>query len=280
MNHNRRTKTGLIGEYASFHTPCNCHLHTGTDNTAADCFHGKCTFENSTENSTKLINIDDTNNQGTDNIDNSHKWNKFFCYRGNSFDSAQNYKCCQSHQNDTGNKIRNTERSFHISGNGIDLAHITDTEGCQQTEQRKQNCQNCTNLLHSRFGTETIAQIVHGTAAPFTFRIFSAVIDTQNILRIIGHHSEKCHDPHPENCSRSSKYNCSCNPNNVSSTNSCCKSRTKTLKLRNRFIIFFCVCSNMFIFKNRTDSHLYPMDKMGELKTFVDGSHQNSSNEQ
>ena len=134
MYHNGGTETGLIGERTTLKAPGNRHLDTITHGTAYCSIKAECTFENRDKSRSNHIKIENNDDKSTNHIDHSHKRNQLLGYRRHSLQSTHDYQGRKNQNTDSGNPGSDTEGTLHITGYGIYLAHITDTEGCQQTE--------------------------------------------------------------------------------------------------------------------------------------------------
>ena len=153
------------------------------------------------------------------------------------------------------------------------MGEVADAEGGDDAENGEENSQSGADGLHTFFGTETVAEIVHGAAAPFPLLIFPSVEDTENVFGIVGHHTEDSGQPHPENRTGTAGDNGGGNTGNVAGSYCGGESRAKGLELGDIFGVGFIV--DLFG-KNAADGGLAPVPEMSELEKFCQRGGQNS----
>ena len=231
MDHDRGTKAGFIGEDAALHA----HLHgqgdAGTDNAPRDGLHGKCALKNGNKYSGHHGNVQDDDEEGSEEIEDDHERHQLLCKSRNPLEAADDDQGDRKEKKDTDCQVGDAESMVHILDHTVDLAHIADAEGSQQAEAGEQNGQESADGLTVFPAAEAVAEIVHGTADPFSLGILPAVKDTQDILRKIGHHTEKSDQPHPENRARSAGGNSACHTDNISGADRGGQRRAQGLEL-------------------------------------------------
>ena len=134
--------------------------------------------------------------------------------------------------------------------------------------------------MHAVPGAKTVPQIIHSSSRPFSFGIFFAVVDAQNIFRIVGHHPEESYDPHPEDGSGSSEQQCGGDSHDVAGADRGGKGRTHGLELSDGLIFLFCVPGDVFVSENTAQGVFDPVPEMGNLEYSGKNGHENTSADQ
>ena len=168
------------------------------------------------------------NNHDTDSsqeVQQSHSRNYLCSNSCDGFQTADGYSSNNNSQSNAGVNNRNTGRNLGNFNNGVYLSKGTDTKVCaQNTEYGKHNSQRFV------FFAKTIFNVVHRTTGNIAVSIDSTIFYSQQTFGIFGCHTEEgCH-PHPEQSARATCFNCSCNTNDVTGTNSCSKCGTQCFK--------------------------------------------------
>ena len=105
------------------------------------------------------------------------------------------------------------------------MSKSTDTEVCTHyAESSEHNCQGFIFFAHTFF------DVVHRATGNVTVVVNSTIFYSQQAFCIFGSHTEECSNPHPEQCTRTTHFNCGSNTYDVTSTYSCSKSSTQSLK--------------------------------------------------
>ena len=205
--------------------------------------------------------------QGAHNVHDRHCRNDLFGDSCHTLQAAQNDQRRKDDQCNAGNHIGNAERSVHIAGNGVDLAHVADAKRRQHAETGEQRRQHPTQGLATFLCAQTVGKVIHGTAAPLTFFVLAAVEDAQNIFRIVGHHAKDGHDPHPENGTWAAADDGRGHTHDITRANGGGKRRAKALELADGHILLRGMRRHIFIGEDRTDGVLHPVAEAPELKS-------------
>ena len=253
MDHNRGTKTCLVGEDTSLHTPGNSELEAVACDTAADSLHGESAAENGSKDFRHPADMHDQNDESAEHIGNCHERHEFLRDCRDTLDAADDNQCGKDHQNDTRNIGGDSEHLVQVGADRVDLAHVADTERGDGAEHTEKHCQNSADLLASGFGTETVVQIVHSSAAPLADFVFTAVIDTQHVFGEVCHHAEERDDPHPEDRARAARDDGRRDTGDITCTDRRRQSCTQTLELADGLVILCRVRRYMTVCKNRAD---------------------------
>ena len=216
VDHDRGTKAGFIGEDAALHA----HLHgqgdAGTDNASRDRLQGKGALDNGDKDSGHHSNVHDDDHEGSEEIEDDHERHQLLRKGRDPLKAADDDQGDRKEQEDTDCQVGDAESMVHVFNHTVDLAHIADPEGSEQTEAGKKNSQKSTDGFAVFPAAETVAEIVHGSADPLSLSVLPAVKDTQDILRKIGHHAEKGDQPHPEDRAGSAGGNSACHTDDIS----------------------------------------------------------------
>ena len=170
--------------------------------------------------------------------------------------------------------------AVQVRGDGVDLAHVTDAEGCDHAEDAEQYSQNGADLFTSRFRSQTVPEIIHGSSGPFAMHVLAAIVDTEDILRVVGHHSKEGHDPHPKNRSRTAGYDGGRHAGDIAGTDGGCKGSAQALELADLFVMLFGVFRDMFVRENPADCVFDPVFEVCDLEHFGEKSHQDAGADQ
>ena len=138
-------------------------------------------------------------------------------------------------------------------GNGIDLGHITGSDGSN-------GCQKAEN--HGQPGpifAKAVLDVIHGTAHIVTLGVALPVMDGKNHLGIFGHHAEQGAEPHPEHCPRAAQSDGAGNTGNIAGTHGCRQRSGHSLKGGN--LTMGC----LFLSENPAGSLLHNMAEFGKL---------------
>ena len=165
----------------------------------------------------------DHDDQCSGKIKDNHKRNKSFRECRYSFQTADNDSTDRDEQEDAGDELGNTEGGVDIGYHRVDLAHIADAEGGDDTEDGEQQSKRCADCLHARLCAKTVLEIIHGAAAPLTIGVLSAVKDTEDVFRVVCHHSEECDQDHPEYRAGSADGDRACHADDIAGADCCGK---------------------------------------------------------
>ena len=173
MNHDRRTKSGLIREHTALKAPCNSIFYCKSNGSAADSAESEGKGEDCAEHFASLSNVCEKYDQCAEYVSTCHKRNKFFSKLGNSFNAAYNYKPCKNHQADTNDESieinfnradqkaavqrLDFEHRGNIACNGIYLTHISDTKRSEDTEDGKQDGKYFSDCRTALFGAKAVS---------------------------------------------------------------------------------------------------------------------------
>ena len=265
VNHNGRTETCLVGEHAALEAVGHSYDDTA-DAAAHECLGREGVSEDSLEGGDDSLIVDSDDHKASCNEENDHKGNDLLGNVCDTLNTAEGDNCGQRHndnaENDIvkGNAAENADggESLYVKGRGnvcydlVDLTHASDTEGSQHSEDTEENGKNTAGLLEGRFAvavlvgvaSHTVLQVVHRTAGPFAFAVLTSEIDTQNVFRVVGHHTEECGNPHPEHGTGTTDTDSGGNTGDITGTDRCGKRGTKRLEGRDN-ALFLAVLHNV-----------------------------------
>ena len=276
MDHNRGTKTCLVGENASLHTHLHSFCDARADNAACRRLHGKSTLEDRGEDSGDLRNMHYDDHEGADQVQNDHERDQLLRKGGNALQTANNDQGDRQENERADREIRNMERMVDVLRHTVDLAHVPDTERSQDAKCGEQDRKDRSDLFAVLLAAQSVAEIVHCAAAPFSQFISAPVKNAEHVLRKVRHHPEKGDQPHPEYCARSSDCDRACNTNDITGADRSRQCGTKGLELGDRLIL--CVCGDPLVPKDLTDRMGHPVLEMRNLVELCQAGHQYARN--
>ena len=109
--------------------------------------------------------------------------------------------------------------------NGVCLNHRPHKTECNRDRHRKQHRKD----LAEKIG-ERMLDVIDRSAVGNTFTVNNAGFLSKDCFRINRCHPEKCHDPHPEDRTRSTNQDRAGSPHNITRTDLCRHRRGKRLK--------------------------------------------------
>ena len=259
-----RAQTGLIGEDAAANALDESSLDAHTGQTTGNGSGIESTLDNGNKCSGNSSDIDDDNHQSSDDVDNSHHGNQQSADISQTLDTAQQDDAADNRADDGnhpgddqllrtggGDKLRNS--GIDGRSNGIDLGHVTDTEGRQCAEHCKDSAQPLPALA------QTVLDVVHGAADPVASLVALTILDGQSNLSVLGTHTQQSGDPHPEDSTGTADGDSAGNAGDVTGTDGCCQSGTHGLEGRNGAFLLF------GLFECLTQGILHNVDEVGEL---------------
>ena len=279
MNHDGRTKAGLVGEDAALHTHLHGKGNTGTYNTAGSGLCGKGTLEDRNESSRYIADMHEDNDDSADQVKDDHDGNKLFRKGRDPLKSADDHQSNGEEEDNSRNDVGDSEGMVNVVGHTVYLAHVADAEGGQQTEAGEEDREHNAEASAAFFCTKDVSEVIHGASAPFSLGIFPSIIDTENILGIVGHHTEKCNYPQPEDCAGSAGSQSCGNTCNITRSDRSRKSGTQTLELAYLLIVAGSMRGNMFVYEDPAKSVLKPVSYMADLEKSRQGSHKNAGSD-
>ena len=152
-------KAGLVGENAASNTLLDGGHQGNAKGTAQGSFRAESTLENHGEDLANSADVGEHNTQAADNVDGRHDGNHSLSHGTNTLDATK-----QSQRNDESDNAANHDAGCrnHLTkhskggsrgiaaesidgivdgtGNGIDLGHVADAEGCQSAPERCPSC--------------------------------------------------------------------------------------------------------------------------------------------
>ena len=264
MGDGGRAQTGLVGEDTAANALGDNGLQRDAHQTAGNGSGIKSALEDSNESSGDSADIDDDNDQSSDDVDDSHDRNQQSGNVSQTLDTTQQDDGHDDgaddgdHPGDDGllrsgslNKLRNS--GVDGAGNGVDLGHVADTEGCQCAKHGKDRAQPLPVLA------QTVLDVVHGAADPVTGLVALTVLDSQRNLSVLGAHTKQSGDPHPENSTGAADGDSARDTGDVTGTDGCCQSGTHGLEGRDSAFLLFGLLECL------TQGILHNVDEVGEL---------------
>ena len=131
-------------------------------------------------------------------------------------------------------------------------------------------------MLAAVIGTESVLQIIHGASAPFVPGVFAPVVDAEHIFGVVGHHTEKGHDPHPEDSAGTAGDQRAGDTDDVACADGGSQCRTQGLELGNGLVILIGMFRDVFVNEDTADRISEPVPDMGQLEEFSQYSHQDT----
>ena len=283
MDHNRGTKTGFIGEYAALKAPGDClHDHIAA-HAAGRCLDGECAAEDGGKSGQDLLIVHADDDERTDDIENRHEGHDALVGLRNALNAPQDHQRCddeQHHADDEripGGIARDGAEGEHGFLDGGDLPHVADAEGSHQREDGEQHRQHTPDDLAVLLGAETVAQIIHRTAAPFALFIAAAEIDAQHVFREIGHHADNRRDPHPEHGAGAAHRDGVSDARDVARADSGGKRGAQRAELRDGVLVLALGdLLRVIARKELADGLPHPKPEARELEALGQNGHQNS----
>ena len=236
MCHRGGTETCFVGEDAAGHTLLDGGLDHDAGSAAEGSVRAEGALEDHAEHGAKASDVGDDNDEGSYNIDDSHEGNQLFCDGADSLDAAQKHQGDDHSDDNTddnaGDRYGLAEHlhgiGLHVAAEGvnggvdggsygIDLGHVSDTEGSEETEDAEDGAKPRPAL------SEAVLDVVHRAADPVALVISLAVIHRQDNLGIFGGHAEESGDPHPEDCAGAACGDGAGDAGDVAGTDGCSK---------------------------------------------------------
>ncbi len=281
VNHNGRTETCLVGEHAALTTGGNYLADKITCAAADSCGNVECILEDCNKCIVKLCVVEAKDRNGADYEENDHERNDLFSNVCDSLKTAEKDKSCDHGKDDTENEVvkgnaliksyagkcLDLECGNHVNNDLVDLAHCTDTEGSENCEDAEEDCKRLTEELTELHLAHALFEVVHRTAGPFAFSVLAAEVDTENVFGVVGHHSEECGNPHPENRTGTAGNDSCSNTGDVTYTDSSRKSGTERLELGNGLTLNV---TGYVLLKDLTEGLTEPVTDMSHLKYACD----------
>ena len=292
VDHNRRTEACLVGEYAALealgHDLADHHADTAADG----CDGLESALEDSAESGQDAGVVDADDDNAAENEEDYHERNDLFRGICDALQTAQSDQSGEDHdngaedhiiqaetaQNFDGGKSVNGESSGYIGYDLVDLTHGADAEGCQKGKDTEEDRQDLAGDLHTLLAAQTVSQIVHGAATPLAVFVAAAVVDTQNIFGIVGHHAEESSDPHPEHGAGATDADGGCDTGDITGTDSCSQSGAKSLERRNS-TLFLGMAHDLFG-EHAAEGVLEPVTDAGDLEEAGSRGHQDAGADQ
>ncbi len=193
MSHHRGTKTCFVGEDTPGHTLFD---DLGKKITAEAAGHGleaEDVAEDHGESGRNGRGIHDDGNEGKEDEKKRHEGNQHTGHLADALDTADDDQGGDDGDNDTDDQLDHggvrTEGGGKGTGNlvGLDAAHA---QGGQQTENGGDDSQP--------FPLETVGDVVEGTTGEVAVLVLFAIEKAQDVFGIVGDHTEKGGNPHPE----------------------------------------------------------------------------------
>ena len=280
MHHDRRAKARFVGECAALEAPCDGLRDAVAQNAAARCRQCKRALEDGCKCGRDRREVCAHHDQRAYDVHDRHNGDDLLCDSRHTLQTAQNDQSGQKHQRNACDHVRDVERRAHIACNGVDLAHVANTERCQHAEAGEQHRQHPAQRPAALLCAQTVGQIVHSTAGPLALFVLAAVENAQNILGVVGHHAEDRHDPHPEDGTRAAADDRRGNAHDVARTNGGRKRRTKALELADGHILFVRMGCYLFVGKDGSNGVFHPVANVPELKSACPHRHDQTGAEQ
>ena len=165
--------------------------------------------------------------QGADQVDHHHEGDDLLRDGGDTLQAADDDQAGQDQQHHAGDPGGNAKDCVHVAGDGVDLGHVADAKGGQEAEDGEQNGQDLANALAALLGAQAVLEVVHGAAGPLVVLVLAAVVDTQDVLGVVGHHAEEGNEPHPEHGAGAAYDDGAADAYNVAGTHCGCQRGTQ-----------------------------------------------------
>ena len=247
MDHDRGAKPCLVGEDAALKSPCDGTLDGKPGSGAAHSPESKGKGEDRAEHFTDLSDIDDEHDQSAQYVSACHERHELLRDLCDALDAADDDKPGEYHEqqpddqrvevdpgsadDDHAVERVDLEHGGDVAGDGVHLAHVSDAERGEDTEDGEQHGEHLSDRVTALFGAKTVSQVVHGAAAPLIVAVFAAVIDAEHIFGIVCHHAEKGGEPHPEDRTGSSGGDGGSDTCDVADTDGCGERGAQRLEL-------------------------------------------------
>ena len=274
MNHHGGAEAGLVGEDAPLHAPFDCELDAVADHAAGSSLDAEGALEDGGEYRSDMADVDKEDRDGSDHIQNHHEGHNLLCHCGNPLQSADYNQAYQDHDHQAGNPAGHTEYGVHVSGDGVDLGHVTDAEGSHQAEEGEQACQDEADGFAAFFGAQAVPQVVHRAAGPLAFGVLAAVEDAQHVFGIVGHHAQEGHDPHPEHGAGAAGQDRAGHAHDIAGAHRRGQGGAKALELGNTLVLG--MGGNVLVMEHSADGLLHPVTEVAHLENLGQHSHQDS----
>ena len=200
MGYRSRTKTGFVGEYAAAYAT----LYGSGDGDASSAAHygggSKGAYEYAAENVADVADMGKEDYQSGKDVNDRHEGHQLFSYLTYALEAAYEDDGAEDSDDDADYQVSGVyvDGSKAVDGagdrgnDGVDLGHVTNTEGCQHSEECKQAAEPFPVFA------KALADVVHRTAYPVALIVALAEMDSQSNFSKLGAHSEQCGNPHPE----------------------------------------------------------------------------------
>ena len=280
VDHDGGAETGFVGEGTALEAPCDGLADAVAQRTAACGVQVEGTPEDGGKCCRDIACVEHYDHKCACNVEQRHQRHQLLGDSGHPLQSANDDEGCDHHQAQAGDESRHAEGGVHVAGNGIDLAHVADAEGCKDAEAGKQHRQRSADLPTALFRAQTIGEVVHGTARPLALFVFAAVVDAQHILGKAGHHAKQCHDPHPEDGTRAAGDDGRCHTYDVAGADGARQRRAHALELADGHVLLAGVRGDVLVGEDRTDGVPEPVAHFTELEKARAGAHPEAGAEQ
>ena len=168
------------------------------------------------------------NTDGANEVDTCHGRNNHFGYVCDRFNTANGDNCNQDGKCQTSVASRNASCDIGNFYDGVNLCEGTYAQArTADTKDSKQDCQEFIVAAQAHF------DVVHRATGDVAVFVNFTEFYCQHTFCVFSSHTEECCEPHPEQCTRTTCFKSSSNTYDVTGTNGCCKSSTKSFKAVN-----------------------------------------------
>ena len=257
------SQPGFVGEDPS----CNSFLHAqekASDHASRDGGGSEGSFEDGGKYSGDVLYVQHDDSQSQDHIEKGHERHEHLCNSPDPLDTAQKDHGDQHRDDDPDDQAggRHRGRTDHMEieerridggGDGIDLCGVPRAEYGEHAEQGKY-------ISHpAPFRSESVFDIVPGTADPVAVFVFLSEMYRERYLGKFGAHSEKSGNPHPEDRARTADGDGACYAGDISGAHGRRKRGTDRLEGRDGSL------GCLFFMEERSEGHLESISEFLEL---------------
>ena len=226
MRHRGRTDARLVGESR----PLGANQDNRTYRTAHYSITGKGIGKYQTEHSRYMLDVQKDYHQHGDKINDYHYRHQLAGYRADTPDTPEDDGSHQGSKHQTGEQIGNTKtqplrmvigitqtkwRQHYIMDNLGKLIGLENGQHPYHTGHTKQDCQPVPGMV------QPFAYYIHRATLQLAAGVFAAVHNSQATGKILGSHTEKGADPHPEDGPRAAHQNSYCYATDIAHTHGC-----------------------------------------------------------
>ena len=228
MGDGGRAEAGLVGEDAAGDALLHDGFERNADRAAESGLDGEGVAEDQTECLTDVLDVYDQNDERGQNVNNRHNGHQLFGDLADALHAADN----DEGDNDGGDHAdddaghghglaeQHDRRGLYIAaegvnggvdggGDGVDLGHVADAEGGDETEHTEDGGEPAPTLA------EAVLDVVHRAADPVALLVAFTVLHGEQNLGILGDHAEQGGDPHPEHGAGAAGHDCAGNAGNI-----------------------------------------------------------------